>query len=97
MPHEVRKRTLDGQLEKIEPHSFFTLKPGEMYIRHQAGGPGFGDPFERDPERVRKDVRNEFLSIESAKRDYGVVIDPVTLEVDYEETRALRGKRGERQ
>ncbi len=38
-----------------------------------------------------KDVQNGFVSIEKAKEDYGVVIDPLTYEVDEEETRRLRG------
>jgi N-methylhydantoinase B len=43
-------------------------------------------------EKVLKDVRNGFVSIEKAKEDYGVVIDPLTYEVNGEETRRLRGQ-----
>jgi N-methylhydantoinase B len=38
------------------------------------GGGGYGDPFERDPEAVLDDVLNGYVSIEAAKRDYGVVV-----------------------
>jgi len=40
----------------------------------QAGGGGYGDPFERDPNAVLEDVLNGYVSIEAAARDYGVVI-----------------------
>ena len=38
-----------------------------------AGG-GWGDPLERDPQAVARDVREELISVESARRDYGVVL-----------------------
>ena len=40
-----------------------------------AGAGGWGDPLERDPAAVLKDVRNELLSVERAEADYGVVVD----------------------
>ena len=41
-------------------------------LRHElAGGGGWGDPLERDPLDVLRDVRNEFVSEKSAKEDYG--------------------------
>lgn len=43
-------------------------------------------------EECLKDVQNGFVSIEKAKEDYGVVIDPLTFQVDEEETRKLRGQ-----
>jgi N-methylhydantoinase B len=46
------------------------------------GGGGFGDPLERDPERVREDVLDGYVSIEAAAREYGVVLDPETLEIN---------------
>lgn len=53
-------------------------------------GGGYGDPLERDPDLVREDVRNEYLTVSLAADIYGVVIDPVTLAVDVEATRVLR-------
>jgi len=54
---------------------------------------GYGDPHERDPELVRADVLDDFTTLELAERDYGVVIDPETMELDLEATQRLRGKR----
>jgi N-methylhydantoinase B len=68
-------------------------KPGDVITFIQPGGGGYGDPFEREPERVARDVRNEYVSLASALDDYGVVIDPNTLEVDDTATRRLRADR----
>jgi N-methylhydantoinase B len=46
--------------------------------------------LKRPLEKVLKDVRNGFVSIEKAKEDYGVMIDPRTLAVDEEETAKRR-------
>jgi N-methylhydantoinase B len=57
------------------------LQTGDMFELRTGGGGGFGDPFERDPERVRGDVLDGYVSVEGAERDYGVVLDPETLEI----------------
>jgi len=59
------------------------------------GGGGVGDPLEREIEKVEYDVKNGFVSIEKAKEDYGVIIDPRTLKADYEETERLRKSKKE--
>ena len=40
-----------------------------------SGGGGFGDPLDRDPERVRHDVREGYVSLEKAHETYGVVVN----------------------
>jgi N-methylhydantoinase B len=55
-----------------------------------AGGGGHGNPLEREPEMVERDVIEGYVSIEAAKKDYGVVIDPKTMKVDEEATKKLR-------
>ncbi len=57
-----------------------------------AGGGGWGDPLERDPEKVRWDVLEGYVSIESARHDYGVVLQSGTLEVDQAATDRLRAE-----
>jgi N-methylhydantoinase B len=57
-----------------------------------AGGGGWGDPLERDPEKVRWDVVEEYVSINAAREEYGVVLDPETLAIDWESTEHLRNK-----
>ena len=53
-------------------------------------GGGYGEPFERDPARVRDDVRDQTLTLAQAAKIYGVVIDPATLAVEWQATRGLR-------
>ena len=57
-----------------------------------AGGGGWGDPLERDPQAVLRDVRNEFLSAARAKADYGVIVDTKTWRVEGEPTKKLRAE-----
>jgi N-methylhydantoinase B len=73
--------------------------PGATYRYVTNGGGGWGDPFERDPERVRADVRDGYVSIAAATRDFGVVIsgdpelDPEKLEIDRDATAELRARK----
>ena len=63
------------------------------------GAGGWGDPLDRDPQAVLIDVRDEYVSIEGARRDYGVVIsgdpqrDPEGLVLDSAATAKLRDTR----
>ncbi|MEU9889788.1 hydantoinase B/oxoprolinase family protein [Sphaerisporangium sp. NPDC051011] len=66
------------------------LDAGEVLVNNTGGGGGYGDPFEREPAQVAHDVRNDFVSVSAAARDYGVVVGPGTFEVDHEATRRLR-------
>jgi N-methylhydantoinase B len=50
------------------------LRPGDGFLVEVGGGGGYWDPFERDPERVLADVRAGYVSVEAARRDYGVII-----------------------
>src|SRR5258705_2396004 len=52
-----------------------TVKRGDVFRHVLAGAGGWGDPLERDPAAVLKDVRNELLSVARAEADYGVVVD----------------------
>jgi N-methylhydantoinase B len=51
----------------------YPLKTGDMFRLDSPGGGGYGDPLARAPERVLADVREGFVSVEAAERDYGVV------------------------
>src|SRR6202043_647082 len=50
------------------------LPAGTLLRLRTTGGGGWGDPFEREPEPVLRDVVQGRVSEESAERDYGVVI-----------------------
>jgi len=72
------------------PFGLTRMKPGDVIIMDAAGGGGFGDPLDRDPEVVQEDVIQGYVSIEKAREDYGVVIDPGTMKVDSSATERLR-------
>ncbi|GAN76636.1 hydantoinase B/oxoprolinase family protein [Acidisphaera rubrifaciens] len=70
---------------------------GDSFSRPTAGGGGYGDPLERDPAAVREDVADDYVSVERAARDYGVVLrvvdrDTCDYAVDTEATEALRAQ-----
>lgn len=66
------------------------LKQGDLLRVITVGGGGWGDPFEREPERVRRDVLEGFVTVQGARDDYGVALDPETYRLDAEETARLR-------
>lgn len=73
-----------------------TLKPGEWVVSRQTGGGGWGDPTERDPERVLRDVLAGWVSREAAEKIYHVPIveddSPDGLAIDWDALRRLRGE-----
>ena len=73
-----------------DPAGLTLLKPGDVITFHNPGGGGYGNPLEADPEKVRHDVINGYVSLEKAREDYGVVIEPKTFKVDLEATKKLR-------
>jgi N-methylhydantoinase B len=65
------------------------FEAGEVISNRSGGGGGWGDPMRRDPEAVRRDVLDGYVSVQGARRDYGVVLDD-ELRVDEEATGKLR-------
>jgi len=72
------------------PFGLTRMKPGDVIIMDAAGGGGYGDPLERDPEMVQEDVIQGYVSLEKAREDYGVLIDPATMKADLAATDELR-------
>ena len=67
-----------------------TMKRGDVLRHELAGAAGWGDPLERDPSAVLRDVRNEMISVDTARKDYGVVVNIDTWSIDESETKTLR-------
>jgi N-methylhydantoinase B len=64
---------LEGETIDMAPKTFAEPLPaGEIFEMHAGGGGGVGDPLERDPELVCRDVRDLYLSTELAESGYGV-------------------------
>ncbi len=74
--------------EYVVPHTadWIPIAEGQLINYDYGGGGGWGDPLDRDPQAVLDDVLDEYVSIEGAARDYGVILtgslDDLTLAVD---------------
>jgi N-methylhydantoinase B len=88
----------DGYIERADgsivmlPGKFdhFVMNPGDMFVMRTGGGGGWGNPFERDPERVRRDVGSSLLTVQQAREWYGVVVEGTPPRLNIELTEALR-------
>ncbi|SKC90955.1 hydantoinase B/oxoprolinase family protein [Maledivibacter halophilus] len=70
--------SVDGPFGK---YARYPINKGDAVKMSTATGGGYGNPFDRHEEKVAMDVKNEFVSIKQANDDYGVIIDPITLNV----------------
>jgi N-methylhydantoinase B/oxoprolinase/acetone carboxylase alpha subunit len=75
---ESEFRRFDQVFGVASPTKFtnVVLHRGDELRYRTPGGAGFGDPAARDPDAVRADVSDGYLSAARAERDYGVAIDP---------------------
>jgi N-methylhydantoinase B len=75
-------------------HAKLTMnfRRGEVFRHQLPGGGGYGDPLDRAPEAVAKDLRDGLVSIAGAARDYGVVAAGDPPAVDPDATAALRAR-----
>jgi len=76
----------------IRPKGRQTVPPRDAIRLELPGGGGFGDPRERDPERVLDDLLDGMITADDARRDYGVVVDKYG-RIDLAETNRLRALR----
>ena len=84
-PSDIRKQNADsGATAELPQMAGVEIEPNERFVAHTATGGGYGDPLERAPELVRRDVREGLVSEARARDVYGVVLDtgPETYIVD---------------
>lgn len=74
------------------PMEAIRLKRDDVLRIELAGAGGWGDPLEREPERLLEDALDDKLSLEHVRREYGVVIDPETMTLDEAATAELRAE-----
>jgi N-methylhydantoinase B len=94
MPTELA--AIEGDLEVYPAYKATSMRRGDVYRTASQGGGGYGDPIDRDPARVALDIENSLVSVEWAKRTYGVVltadgaVDAAATKAERERIRALR-------
>jgi len=73
------------------PPKISTVVPADTVVTVELpGGGGYGPPAARDPARVLEDVREGYVSLDQARAQYGVAIDPDSWTVRADETQKLR-------
>lgn len=82
--------SVDGMSRELPWHEITPISAGQRFTACPAGGGGVGDPFLRDVNAVVADVRNELVSVDAARTEYGVVVNPKNWECDVELTAKLR-------
>jgi N-methylhydantoinase B len=80
----------DQNSELLPSKLTMTMRRSDLFRHEVAGGGGWGDPLERDPALVLRDVLNDFVSERAAGEDYGVVLKGKPLAVDTAATAELR-------
>ena len=88
----------DGRREELPSKKMIVLHAGDQLWEYIAGGAGYGDPLDREPELVLSDVLDRKVSREAAREAYGVVLTPEGGALDELGTKecreALRRQRG---
>ena len=84
----------DGKVYKTTSKDLVEDVPeGTVLFQQAGGGGGYGNPYLRNPDLVVREVKNGIISLEKAKEDYGVVVDPETFMLNLEETEKIRKKK----
>lgn len=81
---------IQGRVDILQAQTETTVDPGDVYFMYWQAGGGYGDPLMREPAAVEHDVQEFKVSPAAAHDIYGVVLDPVTLRADLEQTEARR-------
>jgi N-methylhydantoinase B len=95
MPNCFSVLRKDGSAQRLptgKTPGHIVLEAGDGFLVEVGGGGGFWNPLERDPQKVLADVRSGYVSVEAARRDYGVVIQQWgrRFELDRQATEELR-------
>jgi N-methylhydantoinase B len=97
---ETNAQDADGEFAYYASSPVWSTSPGATWRYVTNAGGGWGDPLGRDPDAVKRDVRDGYLSLQRAADEFGVVIagdphkDPEGLTIDGQATAALRRRNG---
>jgi acetophenone carboxylase len=85
------KKTVHGQWTyELVARTPKVYQEGDLLFGFSGGGPGYGDPLDRDPESVMDDLKKNIISDWTAQHIYKVAYDPARRKVDAEKTNQLR-------
>ena len=83
-------KKVNGKIEWLDVNCLLRVEKGDVIEIFSSGGGGFGSPYYRSAEKVLEDVKNGLISIENAKKEYGVVIDADSSGINWVATKELR-------
>ena len=89
----IKNPGVEGEQRLYSKVTGYPMQANELLQIKTANSGSYGDPFEREPQRVLDDVLDDFITVEMAEKDYGVVIDPTTMQINSEETLRRRAAR----
>ncbi|MGE0826367.1 MAG: hydantoinase B/oxoprolinase family protein [Candidatus Binatia bacterium] len=93
-PGAISQNILNPETEAVslprQTHLHLEVKAGDRIFHAISGSGGHGDPWDREPALVQKDVQDGKVTVSGAQQQYGVVIEPQTLTINWEHTSRLR-------
>ncbi len=92
----LEKNTVSGEWKyELVARTPRVFQEGDLLFGFSGGGPGYGDPLDREPESVMEDLKKNIISDWTAQNIYKIAYDPERRKVDLVQTEKLR--REERQ
>jgi len=91
-PAKCRLSDKNGKTLSLRSKDTRGIKAGNVIVTMTSGGGGWGNPYNRDPEKVRWDVLEGLVSTDRARKEYGVVLTGPEFKIDKDKTRCLRDR-----
>jgi N-methylhydantoinase B len=76
--------------QRVNGHFIGPVEENEIVFMQSGGGGGWGSPLDRDPKLVLEDIANDIISVQGAREEYGVVVEPSGSKVDDVASQKLR-------
>jgi N-methylhydantoinase B/oxoprolinase/acetone carboxylase alpha subunit len=87
----LEKSTVNGQWSyELVARAPKVFEEGDLLFGFSGGGPGYGDPLDREPNEVLEDLRKKIISEQTARGVYKIAYDPERGKLDVEKTKQLR-------
>jgi N-methylhydantoinase B/oxoprolinase/acetone carboxylase alpha subunit len=91
LPDILQNNTIHGDWKyELVARTPKVYQEGDLLFGFSGGGPGYGDPLERDPESVMEDLKKCIISDWTAQHIYKIAYDPERRRIDVEKTKQQR-------